>query len=159
MTTAAAIVRELDRLYAASVDRLRHALQAYLADGIHPDPAHRHDGSFAYPEIRLSYRGGSDRPAPIRSFGRLSQPGEYRISVTKPGLFADYLTEQLTLLIEDYDVEVEAVAGTQEIPFPYVLDAGHALGLDEVSAAELTLNSPGASTFSCSTTPSLTSIA
>ena len=137
MTKAAAIVGELDRLYTASVERLRNGLAAYISQGVQPDPAHRHDGSFAYPEIRLSYRGGEERPAPIRSFGRLSQPGEYRISVTKPGLFADYLTEQLTLLIEDYDVQVEAVPGTQEIPFPYVLDAGHALSLDEVSAAEL----------------------
>jgi AMP nucleosidase len=137
MTTAAAIVEQLDRLYTASVERLRTALRAYLTEGVQPDPAHRRDGSFAYPEIRLTYRGGEGRPAPIRSFGRLSQPGEYRISVTKPSLFADYLTEQLTLLIEDYDVEVDAVPGTQEIPFPYVLDAGHALSLDEVSAAEL----------------------
>ena len=37
------------------------------------------------------------------------------------------------MLIEDYDVEVEAVPGRQEIPFPYVLDPGHALALDDVS--------------------------
>ena len=142
MTSAAAIVADLDRLYTASVGRLRDALIAYIADGARPDPAARHDGSFAYPEIRLTYRDGEDRPAPLRSFGRLSTPGEYRISVTKPALFADYLTEQLTLLIEDYDVDVAAVAGRQEIPFPYVLDAGHALSLDEVSAAELARHFP-----------------
>jgi AMP nucleosidase len=137
MTAAAAIVAELDRLYRASVDRLKTALTAYLADGTVPDAEARRDGSFAYPEIRLSYRGGADRPAPLRSFGRLVTPGDYRISVTKPDLFADYLAEQLTLLMEDYDVTVDAVAGRQEIPFPYVLDAGHALSLDEVSASEL----------------------
>ena len=137
MTTAANIVAELDRLYTASVDRLKAALTAYLTDRTVPDPEARRDGCFAYPEIRLTYRGGADRPTPIRSFGRLVTPGDYRISVTKPGLFADYLTEQLTLLIEDYDVEVEAAPGRQEIPFPYVLDPGHALSLDEVSAAEL----------------------
>jgi AMP nucleosidase len=137
MSTASHIVAELDRLYRASVDRLQAALTAYLTDGTQPDPAARTDGSFAYPEIRLHYRGGDDRPTPLRSFGRLVTPGDYRISVTKPGHFADYLTEQLTLLIEDYDVEVEAVAGQQEIPFPYVLDPGHALSLDQVSATEL----------------------
>ncbi|MBS0283982.1 MAG: AMP nucleosidase, partial [Proteobacteria bacterium] len=109
----------------------------YLTDGTPPPPESRHDGSFAYPEIHLRYRGQEDRPTPPRSFGRLVTPGEYRISVTKPALFADYLTEQLTLLMEDYDIEVQAVAGRTEIPFPYVLDPGHALGLDEVSAAEL----------------------
>ncbi len=131
------IVAELDRLYTGAVARLQAALTAYLADGATPSRDSRKDGSFAYPEIRLRFGGGDGRPTPLRSFGRLVTPGEYRISVTKPAIFADYLTEQLTLLIEDYDVSVEAVAGRQEIPFPYVIDPGHALSLDEVSAAEL----------------------
>jgi AMP nucleosidase len=139
---AASIVAELDRLYTASVKRLQDALTAYLTDRTTPDPASRTDGSFAYPEIRLRYLGADDRPAPIRSFGRLVTPGEYKISVTKPAIFADYLIEQLTLLIEDYDVEVEAVEGRQEIPFPYVLDPGHAMSLDEVSALDLARHFP-----------------
>ncbi|MGC4541895.1 AMP nucleosidase, partial [Escherichia coli] len=85
-------------------DRLQAALTAYLTDGTPPSPESRHDGSFAYPVIRLHYAGDLNRPTPPRSFGRLVSPGTYTISVTKPGLFADYLTEQLTLLIEDYDV-------------------------------------------------------
>ncbi len=137
MTTASDIVAELDRLYTASVDRLQAALTRYLADGTPPDATARSDGSFAYPEIQLSFAGEPGRPAPLRSFGRLVSPGDYRISVTKPAIFADYLTEQLTLLIEDYDVMVQAVPGRQEIPFPYVLDPGHALSLDQVSASEL----------------------
>lgn len=137
MTRAQEIVKELDRLYTGSVDRLKAALTTYLSGDGPPPPEARHDGSFAYPEIRVRYRGGDEKAAPLRSFGRLVTPGEYRISVTKPAIFADYLTEQLTFLIEDYDVEVEAVAGRQEIPFPYVLDPGHALSLDEVSALEL----------------------
>jgi AMP nucleosidase len=142
MSQAATIVAELDRLYLASVERLKGALTRYLLDGTPPPPETRKDGSFAYPEIHLTYRAGVERPAPLRSFGRLVTPGGYAISVTKPAMFADYLTEQLTLLIEDYDVEVAAVAGRQEIPFPYVLDPGHALGLDEVSAAELARHFP-----------------
>ncbi|WP_375402348.1 AMP nucleosidase [uncultured Sphingomonas sp.] len=135
--TAADIVAELDRLYTASVERLKAALNRYLIDGVPPAPEQRADGSFAYPEIRLTYAGQADRPTPLRSFGRLVTPGAYSISVTKPALFADYLTEQLTLLIEDYEVTVSAVPGRQEIPFPYVLDPGHALSLDAVSASEL----------------------
>ncbi|GAA0665650.1 AMP nucleosidase [Sphingomonas insulae] len=142
MTTASQIVADLDRLYRASVDRLQTALNAYLTDGTPPSPQSRIDGSFAYPVIRLRYASVGDRPAPLRSFGRLVSPGDYTISVTKPALFADYLTEQLTLLIEDYDVTVEAVAGRQEIPFPYVLDPGHALSLDTVSATELARHFP-----------------
>lgn len=137
MQTASQIVTDLDRLYTASVTRLQAALTAYLTDRTVPDAGTRLDGSFAYPEIRLSFAGEHGRPAPLRSFGRLVSAGEYRISVTKPAIFADYLIEQLDLLIEDYQVTVEAVPGRQEIPFPYVLDPGHALSLDEVSASEL----------------------
>lgn len=142
MTQASAIVAELDRLYRASVDRLQAALTRYLTDGTPPDPRSRTDGSFAYPEIRIRYAGGPGRPVPRRSFGRLVEPGEYRISVTKPAMFADYLTEQLTFLTEDYDVEVEAREGRQEIPFAYVLDPGHALSLDQVSVADLARHFP-----------------
>ena len=135
--TAADIVADLDSLYRASVDRLKAAISAYIADGTVPPGDARKDGSFAYPEIRLRFAGGDGRPTPLRSFGRLTAPGEYRISVTKPALFSDYLVEQLTLLVEDYDVTVEAVPGRQEIPYPYVIDPGHALSLDAVSVAEL----------------------
>ena len=60
MTQAANIVAELDRLYRASVDRLQAALTRYIDEGTPPDPEDRTDGSFAYPEIRLRYRGGGD---------------------------------------------------------------------------------------------------
>ena len=142
MTQASDIVADLDRLYRASVDRLQAALNRYLTDGTPPDPTDRTDGSFAYPELHLTYRGGPDRPAPRRSFGRLIDAGDYRISVTKPAMFSDYLIEQLTLLLEDYDVEVHAVTGRQEIPFAYVLDPSQVLSLDDVSATELARHFP-----------------
>lgn len=137
MSDAKTIVAELDALYTASVDRLRSALERFIRTGEKPDPIDRARGAFAYPEIQLRYRGQGEAPVPPRSFGRLVTPGNYAISVTKPALFADYLVEQLSLLIEDYDVEVAAVAGHQEIPFPYVLEAGHDLMLDDISATEL----------------------
>lgn len=137
MTQASDIVADLDRLYRASVERLQQALNRYITDGTTPDPESRTDGSFAYPELRVTYRGGINKPIPRRSFGRLVEAGDYRITVTRPAMFAEYLTEQLTFLIEDYDVEVHAVTGRQEIPFPYVLDPNTILSLDDVSATEL----------------------
>jgi AMP nucleosidase len=139
MTQASDIVADLERLYSASVERLKAALNRYINDGTPPSPEDRADGSFAYPELRLTYRGGEERgrPTPRRSFGRLVEEGEYRISVTRPAMFSRYLTEQLTFLIEDYDVEVHAVTGRQEIPFPYVLDPGHIANMDQISVTEL----------------------
>jgi AMP nucleosidase len=131
------IVAELDQLFKASVKRLRTALEAYIADGTTPDPASRADGSFTYPEIRIDYGGDDAKAAPARSFGRLTQAGTYITSVTKPSLFGDYLAEQIDFLIEDYGVTVIAQPGSHEIPFPYVLDAGHDLDLDGIRVKDL----------------------
>jgi AMP nucleosidase len=40
------------------------------------------------------------------------------VTVTKPDLYRDYLVEQLTLLKEDFEVEIEVGRSNQEIPFP-----------------------------------------
>ena len=130
-----AIVQQLDTLFKASVKRLRDAIEAYVADGTLPDPDARTNGSYAYPEIHLTWGGGPDGAEPQRSFGRLSTPGHYVTSITKPSLFADYLEEQIDILIADYGVSVEVKPGRQEIPFPYVLDAGTEFG--DVRAIDL----------------------
>ncbi len=118
------IVAELDRLFKASVQRLRTSIADYARTATPPDPKMRHDGSFAYPEIHLTYDGDGANDVPSRSFGRLTQAGDYVTSVTRPSLFGEYLAEQIDILIEDYGVRVRAQPGRQEIPFPYVLDAG-----------------------------------
>ncbi|WP_293883888.1 AMP nucleosidase [Sphingomonas sp.] len=129
------LVDQLDHLFNAATARLHAAIRTYVLNGTRPDPASRTDGSFAYPEIRLHYAGESNAEIPARSFGRLTEHGYYATSVTRPRLFADYLTEQLDLLIADYDVTVEVGPGRQEIPFPYVLDGE--IDLDQVSAIDL----------------------
>ena len=53
--TAHEIVAELDRLYTGAVARLQAALDTYISTGTPPSPESRRDGSFAYPEIRLSF--------------------------------------------------------------------------------------------------------
>jgi AMP nucleosidase len=130
-----AVVEELDQLFKASVKCLRDGIEAYIATGAKPDPEMRRDGSFAYPEIHLTWTGDVDSAEPQRSFGRLTAPGSYTTSVTKPALFAAYLAEQIDILIADYGVTVEARPGRQEIPFPYVLDAGTEFG--DVRAIDL----------------------
>jgi AMP nucleosidase len=129
------IVQELDALFKASVYRLRIAIEAYAAQGTIPNPVARSDGSYAYPEIRLHYGGDEAKASSFRSFGRLAQAGDYAISVTKPALFADYLAEQIDILIADYGVSVEAAQGRQEIPFAYVLDGQDSLS--DVRAKDL----------------------
>ena len=106
-TLATDLVARLEALYAAAVANLRGALAEFIKNGTRPEPAARAAGAFAYPELRVRYvADDAPRPRFARSYGRLVGPGEYRISVTRPALFADYLTEQIDLLIEAYGVEV-----------------------------------------------------
>ena len=122
------IIAELGRLYDEAVATLRADIAAYVDHGTLPPAERRTGNAWCYPELRIHYGGHETRPDVARAFGRLSRGGTYGCTVTRPAIFHDYLTEQLALLTEDYDIEVEVLRSTQEIPFPYVLDATSGLG-------------------------------
>jgi AMP nucleosidase len=133
---AAAVVARLEGEYRRAAGALRAALKAYIHGGPPPDPALRAERAFTYPELRVAYAPTVASPRLARSYARFSQPGVYGVTVTRPDLFADYLTEQLDLIMTDFEVEVGVMRSEQEIPFPYVLDSDDAAAAD-VSAAEL----------------------
>src|SRR5690242_7479062 len=118
-TDAAVIVERLTSEYDRAVGALKGALKTFMSDGVAPDPALRASGAFAYPELRLTYRPSGPPPKLARSFARFSQPGVYATTITRPRLFHDYLTEQLALLMADFEVEAQVVRSRQEMPFPY----------------------------------------
>jgi AMP nucleosidase len=132
---SAQYVAQLQSIFSESVANLRAALSAYIQSGTLPDPQARKSGAFAYPEIRIDYHGDPAKSATGRAYGRLTTPGRYVQSVTRPALFADYIGEQLRFLISNYDIDVEIGRSRQEIPFPYVL--GDQVELAEVAAADL----------------------
>jgi AMP nucleosidase len=131
------ILRQISDLYDASVARLRAAVALYLQDRTPPAPESRKDGSFAYPELVIRYDGVEHGKITNLAFGRLEKPGTYRITITRPHLFADYLGQQIELLVQQYDLQIEVRLGSQEIPFPYVLDGADPLELGEVKPYEL----------------------
>jgi AMP nucleosidase len=133
---AVAIVERLEQEYDRSVACLRENLKAFLEEGKRPDASLRENGAYAYPELRLSWSGESGYPVITRAYARLSDPGHYATTVTRPAMFHDYLVEQLSHLMEDFDVEVDVGRSTQEIPFPYVLDGGD-LSLADAQASEI----------------------
>jgi len=117
------IIEDLARTYAAAVSTLRGDIAAFAQSGTLPPPERIADRAWCYPELRVHYAGRETHPDASRAFGRLSDAGTYATTVTKPELFAPYLTEQLDLLAEDYAITVEVGRSEQQIPFPYVLDA------------------------------------
>jgi AMP nucleosidase len=139
---AAAIVALLEAEYARSVTRLRDDLRAYLATGTPPDPEARASGAYVYPALRLTYVStGAARRLP-RAYARFSQGGVYSTTITRPDLFRAYLTEQLSLLLTDFEVEIEVLRSSREIPFPYVLDGTVDLSLADVTSAQIALHFP-----------------
>ena len=136
------IIEDLTGLYEESVERLRADIVAFAREGALPKPEKRSDGSYAYPEIRLRFRGGTRSSDTSRAYGRLNAPGIYSTTVTRPKLFAAYLAEQLRLIGSDYDVDCEVGLSRQEIPFPYVLDGAAGAELAGISPNELARHFP-----------------
>ncbi|MGL5839596.1 MAG: AMP nucleosidase [Sphingorhabdus sp.] len=131
------IIRQITDHYEASVQRLRSALGKYLKDRVPPNLMDRTNGTYSYPELVIRYSGIERANGANLAFGRLEKPGTYCITLTRPEIFGDYLASQIDLLIGQYEIELEVRPGSQEIPFPYVLDAGDALDLADISPAEL----------------------
>src|SRR5215831_1582456 len=134
---AAGIVDRLDVEYRKSVEALRNALKTFLDGGPPPDPKERQAGAFCYPELRLNWPAGNAFPRIGRAYARIAAPGRYAMTVTRPDLYRDYLVEQLTLLQQDFEVELEVARSNQEMPFPYVLDGQADVALADIGAMEI----------------------
>ncbi|MEO7248327.1 MAG: AMP nucleosidase, partial [Novosphingobium sp.] len=128
MQTTEKIIAELVRIYDAAVATLRSDIEAYAVHGTLPPGDRRANRAWCYPELRIRYSGVETRPDLARAFGRLAHDGVFATTVTRPAFFARYLTEQLSLIADDYEIEVELGRSAQEIPFPYVIDASSGLG-------------------------------
>jgi AMP nucleosidase len=139
---AAAIVESLDAEYQRSVRALRDDLNVFLATGQPPDPERRAAGVYVYPMLRLTYAAKGPAPRLPRAFARFSQSGTYASTITRPDLFRGYLTEQLSLLLTDFEVDVEVARSNQEIPFPYILDGAVDFSAGQVTAAQIAQHFP-----------------
>ena len=141
-TQAAEIVAKLSAEYQQTVTALRDALKTFLAGGPPPDPSVRAAGAFVYPELRLTWPRGQTFPRLSRAYARLSAPGDYAVTVTRPDLFGDYLVEQITLLLTDFKVEISVGRSTQEMPFPYVLDGAVDIAMADIGSADIARHFP-----------------
>ena len=139
--TAVQAIEKLEEMYNNSVAALRDAIKDFIVQGTLPDVADRAAGLFVYPELRVSWDGVTPAKNPTRAYGRFSHPGRYSTTITHPELFRHYLTEQLSLLEEEYNAVIEVVPSQQEIPYSYVID-GSDLMLDRSMSAGLAKHFP-----------------
>lgn len=146
MTPISQILDQLQRHYDEAVSTLRADVIAFGRDGTIPPQRKREDGSYAYPQLTLHYGGSDTADGDIsdrsRAFGRLELPGTYTTTVTRPDLFAPYLTEQLELISKEYEVDVTVTRSRQEIPFPYVLDGEAGAAMVGIAPTEIARHFP-----------------
>ncbi|MGB3472781.1 MAG: AMP nucleosidase [Erythrobacter sp.] len=146
MINIATILEQLQSHYAKAVETLRADVIAFGREGTTPPQRKREDGSYAYPQITLHYSGeaaaGGDPSDRSRAFGRLEETGTYTTTITRPDLFAPYLTEQLELIAAEYDVDVTVSRSRQEIPFPYVLDGDAGAAMVGIAPQDIALHFP-----------------
>jgi AMP nucleosidase len=131
-------VASLQTLHDEATSALKSSIQTYLKTRVAPTKEQRR--SFVYPELRVTYTGHALMPRIARAYAKLQGPGTFSTTLTHPEHFKPYLLEQLGLLVNDYDVTITVGQSTQEIPYPYILEAGNGMG--DVSAAELALHFP-----------------
>lgn len=109
-TDADAAVRRLIEIYDRNTAFIRDSFTA-VTQGDVPEGRIR----ACYPMIRVTT--DTHHLADSRlSYGHVTGPGLYTTTVSRPSLFRDYLTEQLTLLIKNHEVPVEV--GESEVPIP-----------------------------------------
>ena len=131
-TDAKKAVARLQELYNIAVN----FLSANFTTVLHSGSADMRFRAY-YPEIRLtttSYTVADSR----LSFGHVPQPGTYSTTVTRPDLFANYLEQQIKLLIDNHGVGVTIGASLTEMPVHFAV----------ATDAEVTVPQEGAMNFS-----------
>ncbi|MBA3324169.1 MAG: AMP nucleosidase, partial [Rhodobacteraceae bacterium] len=122
-TDAAEAVAELQARYTAATGFLRGHF-ARVMQGAFPEGRYRAyypmvsvaTGSFAKVDSRLS-------------FGHVTEPGTYSTTITRPELFAGYLTQQIGLLIQNHGMPVRVGASDTAIPLHFAMEEdAHVVG-------------------------------
>ena len=109
-TDAAAAVAHLRALY----DQATGFLRAGFAEALETGRPAKRLRAF-YPELRLTVDSFDEIDSRL-SFGHVAGPGTYATTITRPDLFAGYLTQQIDLLIRNHGVPV--VVGVSDTPIP-----------------------------------------
>jgi AMP nucleosidase len=108
--TAGEAVADLQDRYGEATGFLRAHFGEVMA-GTPPEGRYR---AF-YPSISLTTASFAKVDSRL-SFGHVTEPGVYETTITRPDLFAGYLTEQIGLLIQNHGMPVRI--GTSDTPIP-----------------------------------------
>ncbi|WP_371038043.1 AMP nucleosidase [Rhodosalinus sp. FB01] len=128
-----AAVEHLKALYEGACAFLHERFEVAMRDG---DPGVRYRAF--YPEIRLTTTTFAQVDSRL-SFGHVAEPGTYAATVTRPDLFANYLRQQIGLIVENHGVPVMIGPSDTPIPIHFAVAQQSLLGVPQEGAASFTL--------------------
>jgi AMP nucleosidase len=128
-------VDRLESLHAAASGALRQALARFTESGAIPTPAER--SMFRYPELRVDWQPAGAVRFTRRAWAKFQAPGVYSTTVTQPAFFRRYLLEQLRPLVAEFGATIGVDVSNQEIPYPFVTEAGDEFIHGDLSVTEL----------------------
>ena len=132
-TDAGEAVARLQELYKQAIEFLAAHFEKARQSGTQA----QHFRAY-YPEIRLTCQTYSTVDSRL-SFGHVAGPGTYAITVTRPDLFANYLRQQISLLLENHQAPVIIGPSKTPIPIHFALMNNKALGASAATSAEFSL--------------------
>ena len=91
-----------------------------------------------YPEIRLSMTSFALTDSRL-SFGHVAAPGNYSTTITRPELFANYLEQQMGLLIQNHGVPVVIGASGTPMPVHFAVANDASVSVPQDGSMEFTL--------------------
>lgn len=133
-------VDRLEHLHSTACTALREALAAFTRSGALPTPQQR--VAFRYPELRVDWRPSGAVRFTRRAWAKFQMPGRHVTTVTQPAHFRRYLLEQLRPLSDEYGARIDVGVSEQEIPYPFVTEAGDEFIHGDLSVSELAQHFP-----------------
>ena len=109
---------QIQHIYQHSVNHLRQAMREFVAGADMTDTRVR---AF-YPFVRVQVSSTSRKSAGLDSrlsYGFVAEPGRFETTLTRPDLFAFYIRQQLTLLLQNHGVSLQVGTSNQPIPIHF----------------------------------------
>ncbi|HBZ43646.1 MAG TPA: AMP nucleosidase [Maritimibacter sp.] len=115
-TEAKAAVNRLCELYDQACEYLAQTFSEHASEEEQPGTKFR---AF-YPELRIRTTSHAANDSRL-SFGHVAGPGSYATTITRPDLFANYLVQQIELLLKNHDVPVSVGWSTTPMPVHFAV--------------------------------------
>ena len=133
-TDADKAVAHLQTLYTQATQFLCDRFAQTLTDGAPEQTRYR----AYYPEIRLRTTSFAAVDSRL-SFGHVSEPGTYATTITRPDLFANYLTQQICLLLDNHKVSVSVGPSMTPMPVHFAVAQDTSITVPQEGAGEFIL--------------------